>query len=145
MACALYSASAYDSGTEQAARHPVSSENQAGNIVRLNQTQYLGPKDPLERAVIEFDFTAGLGPTETISAPFTVLVTLIVNGSPAIDPSPGDILQGVNEVDDTGKVVLVAVQGGVDSLDYAIKCIPTCSNPVKAPALTCVLPVREGA
>ena len=100
--------------------------------------------DPTERSVITFDFSRALSSGEVLTAPITVTVSQQANPNGPTDASPALLLQGNNGVDSTGTLVLVAVRGRVDGVDYLIKCAPTCSNALKAPVLSVVLPVREG-
>lgn len=99
------------------------------------------PKDPQAKAVLTFDFTPALAAGETITAVTSVTATTR-SGS---DSTPGALLNGTNgtpSIDSTGKLVYVAVQGGTDGCDYAIKVLAQSSNPLKAPVIDGVLQVR---
>ena len=98
-------------------------------------------KDPLAKALLTFDFTNTLATGETIASVTSATVTTR-SGS---DSSPGSILNGTNgsaSIDVTGKLVFIAVQGGTDGCDYAIKVLAQSSNPLKAPVIDGVLQVR---
>lgn len=102
---------------------------------------FQSPKDPLALVLLTFDFTGMLASSETITSVTSVTVSTRSGG----DQSPSAILNGVNgtpTIDTTGKLVYVAVQGGTDGCDYAIKVLAQSSNPLKAPVIDGVLQVR---
>ena len=94
-------------------------------------------KNPSEKVVLTFDFTAGLG-ADTLSGTPAATVTLAFGG----DSSPSAVLNGAPAIDSTQKLVLVPVQGGIADCDYNIKVVVPTTNSTKVLALVGLLPVR---
>ncbi|MDE2442406.1 MAG: hypothetical protein KGP14_15420, partial [Betaproteobacteria bacterium] len=95
-------------------------------------------KLPGEKVVLTFDFTSALNPTETLTGTAQVSVT-VRSGN---DTNPLGLLNGSASADQTGKLLLVPVQGGNDSTDYVITAIAQTTNAFKSPGLSGVLSVR---
>ena len=100
-------------------------------------TKRLDDKDPAEKVVLTFDFSADLDVGETLSGAITVSVS-VVRGA---DPSPAAILNGAAAFDATSKMVLQGVQAGLNDCEYRIKAVAPTTNPKKVLALSGVLPV----
>ena len=95
-------------------------------------------KDPSEKVTLTFDFSAGLGPAETLSG-VPVATVGMAFGS---DLTPSGILNGSASIDPTLKLVLVPVQAGFADCDYVVKVVVPTSNASKVLALSAILPVR---
>ena len=95
-------------------------------------------KDPSEKIVLTFNFSAGLTDGETLSGTATASATLAFG----YDVTPSAVLNGPPAIDSTQKLVLVPVQGGIADCDYIIKVVVPTSNPTKVLALSALLPVR---
>lgn len=95
-------------------------------------------KLPGEKVVLTFDFTNALNAGETLNGSATVSVSVRTGN----DTNPAAILNGAPSADQTGKLLLVPVQGGNDSTDYLITVIAQTSNSFKAPGISGLLSVR---
>lgn len=100
---------------------------------------FSSPKGPLEKVVLTFDFSQRLAGGATITSASTPAVSVRTGQ----DASPQSLLNGAATVDSTGTLVLVPVQGGVDSADYLIEVTAQTSNPLEVLALTGLLSVRS--
>ena len=96
-------------------------------------------KDPLEEIVMTFDFTPALEDDETIHR----VEQISVEVSAGIDPAPQKILTKFPVVSKDGKAVLQPIIGGLDQVNYNVKCVAQTSNPEKTLAVTGILPVRH--
>jgi hypothetical protein len=95
----------------------------------------IGPKDPAENEVVTFDFTNKMR-GEAVAG--IVAVTIAVKDG--IDASPNAILSGAPTV--SGFKVLQAVVGGIDGVNYYLRCqITTSGN--RTPVCGGVLSVRR--
>lgn len=95
----------------------------------------LGPKDPSESEVVTFDFTNKLR-GEALSSIVGVTIS-VENG---VDPSPNAMLSGAPVL--SGAKVLQAIVGGVDGVNYYLRCqVQTTGN--RTPVCGGVLAVRR--
>lgn len=92
-------------------------------------------KDPAESLVCDFDFTAELEPSETISS-CLVSVSLLSG----VDPDPAAMLYTAPTIV-TG-VVLQPFRAGVHNAFYKLRCEATLSPTGRVLVLTATLPVR---
>lgn len=96
-------------------------------------------KDPSEKVVLTFDFSADLASGETLAGSLTTTIAC----SRGADPTPGSVLNGVSARDATSTQVLVPVQAGLAGCDYTVKVVSATSNVFKVLALAAALPVRD--
>lgn len=95
-------------------------------------------KDPGEKWPLTFDFTVDL-PTGVLLTGITSVTFETVLGT---DASPNSVANGAAALDITAKKVIVPVKGGVDGCDYKISVQTTSTDPLLAPELDGILPVR---
>lgn len=96
-------------------------------------------KDPGEKIVLTFDFSAELAAGETITSVSAVAITS------AQDASPSGVLNGAASIGADNASVLQPVQAGVAGASYAIKVTAATSNALKVLAMTGILAVAAGA
>lgn len=96
-------------------------------------------KDPLENIVMTFDFSPELYEDETISS----IVSVTVEVSAGVDPHPMNIIGGIAGISKDGLAVLQPIHGGLDQVNYNVKCLAQTTNPEKLLAVTGILPVRH--
>lgn len=108
----------------------------------MSTTKKFDIKDPGESVVLTFNFAPGLAAGEFLTG--IVSVTCAVNEfSAATDGNPSVVLNGSNALDVTNTQALVAVTGGLNSVDYDVVVKATTSNPKKTLVLGGILPVRN--
>lgn len=100
-------------------------------------SQYFSSKDPAEKVVLTFDFSADLYGVEVLSGVPTVVVTSVFSA----DPSPASVLNGSASFDATNTLVYQGVQGGVDGTDYTFKVTCNTTNMLKVLVRDAILPV----
>lgn len=94
-------------------------------------------KDPSEKVVLTFDFSAGLSVGETLNGTPTTAVSVLLGA----DVSPAAILNGAASLSTDRTQVYQAVQAGHADTDYLIKVVVGTTNAAKVLALAAVLPV----
>lgn len=94
-------------------------------------TTMLPDKDPAESVVVEFAFDGELAAIDSA----TVVATLL-NGA---DPDPAAMLDGLPQIQGTS--VLQRVAGGVDQVNYKLRCTATHGEDVRVRAG--IIPVRS--
>lgn len=99
----------------------------------------LSSKDPAENVVVTFDFTPALFGSETCVRVESITVE-VVGG---VDPNPQAIINGEAKITPDGLYVQLPVQGGLDNVNYNIKCLCQTSNPDKLINISGILPVRK--
>jgi hypothetical protein len=87
-------------------------------------------KDPAESVIVEFDFTGEL------TTPSIAVVSVVTESGH--DPGPESILQGSPQI--IGAKVYQRLNGGVQDVDYHLRCEATQGDDVRVLADT--LPVR---
>ena len=96
------------------------------------------PKDPAEKWPLTFDFTVDLPSGVTLAGITSVTFETVLG----VDASPANLANGPAALDATAKKVIVPVKGGLDGCDYKISVLTTSSDPLLAPELDGILPVR---
>lgn len=99
----------------------------------------LSSKDPVEKVVVTFDYTPALFGSEVCVKVESVTVEVVAG----VDPNPEAILNGEPKITDDGFYVQLPVQGGLDNVNYNIKCLCQTSNPDKLINVSGILPVRK--
>ena len=97
-------------------------------------------KDPSEKRVLTFDFSADLVPGETITGTPVVAISVVGGGT---DPSPTAVLAGGNSFDTAHVLYYVPVTGGLSGVDYDIVVKAATTTSSKTLALGGILPVRS--
>ena len=95
------------------------------------------PKDPAEKVVLTFDFTAELITGETLSG--TPTVTVSANG---VDSTPSSVLNGAAFFDATNKMVLQPIKDGIADVDYTFRVTSATSNAQKVLTRAGILEMR---
>lgn len=95
-------------------------------------------KDPIERVVLTFDFSAVLAPDESLDGP----ITLTIAATSGTDVNPRDLFDGYPAYDMTKRRILQPIKGGISGRDYFVKVAAATSNKQKSLALAALLPVR---
>lgn len=95
----------------------------------------LPPKDPAERVVVAFNFERRLGEGVTLSSP--TVSAAVASGT---DVDPGATVSGA--ASPLGAKVLQLVIGGLDTVDYRLKCQVDTSDGQRF-VLSARLPVRS--
>jgi len=83
----------------------------------------LPPKDPAERKLARFIFTADLSSGETVVS--AAVAIELLDGTDAV---PGLVLDGAPLVDSATNDVLQWLTGGVRDADYGLRCLATASG-----------------
>jgi hypothetical protein len=97
----------------------------------------LSPKAAAEEILVTLDYSESLSAGEVLTG--VVSLTALINSGE--DEAPGDILDGEPQIGAGGKVLTVAVKGGVPNCSYRITGVCDTSIDAKRLSLTAVLPV----
>jgi hypothetical protein len=101
--------------------------------------QTFNPKAPLAKQVLTFDMTNDLAPNGANMLGQAPVVTVAsVYGT---DPNPTAILNGNPEIDPTGLMILVPVEGGLLNEQYVITVECPTSNALIQASMAAILPI----
>ena len=101
--------------------------------------QFFDSKLPAEKAILTFNMAPGLFSGNLLLGPPTVAIS-VYQGT---DPNPSAVLGGAPGLDPTNTMVLVAVQGGIATVQYLFEVECTTNVSTILLGLRAVLPVGQ--